>query len=141
MRVYNKKYSNKYVDIRGILQGDLVYIIHPNEERHGWYQKLRNTESKKVGYIQITGVAIGTWIKASSLEKPDYKYGIMSRQIYSVCGATNVAKFIGSDFTDESVVNKYKNDEILKKIDELEEENERIKSEIYRLKRKLCEIN
>jgi hypothetical protein len=141
MRVYNKKYSNNYVDITGILQGDLVYIIHPNEERHGWYQKLRNIESKKVGYIQITGVAIGTWIKASSLEKPDYKNGIVSRQIYSVRGATNVAKFIGSDFTDESVVNKYKNDEILKKIDELEEENDRIAREIYRLKESLEETN
>jgi len=127
MKVYNKKYDRKYVDIAGTLQGDLVYIIHPNEDRHGWYQKLRRKEDSKVGYIQITGVKIGTWIKASGLERPNYKYGIDSRQIYSVQGATNVATFIGSDFTDESVVKKYRNNKVLKKIEELEEEIKKLK--------------
>ncbi len=87
---------------------------------------LRKSTNKKVGYLQITGQKIGTFVCQSDVEKPD-RYGGKSRALLTVNGGEAVANFIGSEFTNESLVTNVMDLKIIERIEALEDEIEDLK--------------
>ena len=106
MNIYkNIEYSREVGEKFSINQGDLAYIMHPNNGRCGWYMKLRKASNKKTGYFQITGEQAGyTFIISGGLEYQHHGANIDSRAVLFVRGGENVAEFIASGYTKTSVI-------------------------------------
>lgn len=127
MKDYNIKYNRDFKwDVPKMLQGDLAYIIHPNKDRQGWYQKLRKRENGKVGYLQITGVEIGTFVSNDTVERP-FQNCWDSRVTHVVRGGEEVALFLGKNYQYEEVVECLGEKRILSKIKSLEKELSELK--------------
>lgn len=130
MKNYNIEYDKDYKwDLPTMLQGDLAYIVHPNQDRQGWYQKLRKRENSKVGYLQITGTAIGTFVGTKTIEKP-FDAPWDSRATHVVRGGEDVSRFIGSNYEDESVVECMSKNRVYSEIKRLENELNELKMSV-----------
>lgn len=120
-----------------VLQGDLVYVKHPNKEREGWYQKLR-AENKKVRYFKLYPVCTDGQMKVYSPLTLEDPYSYSEAEITMILnGGDIVADFIRSGYNFdlirdlvryieieklESQVDGLKNNYVIKEIERLEEE-------------------